>query len=247
MKNIIFLTISLFFSISFYGQDKVAADSAYVSGDYIQAISLYESMLAEGESSEVYYNLGNSYFKADMIGKAILNYERALLLSPGNSDYRANLDIARSKTQDNLVSVPDVFFVVWFRSLINMLSVRQWSYIGICMFLLLLICLGCYFFARTVGLKKVGFILASSFFLLTILANLFAYTQKNKLIHRDNAIVLSPSITVRSTPSESGTSLFILHEGSKVKIKDDSMREWKEIQLPDGKVGWIPESAMEII
>ena len=112
MKRFFIIICCLTLAIPFWGASKIDADSAYVRGDYAQAIALYEELLEEGESSEVYYNLGNSYFKADNIGKSILNYERALLLNPGNSDIRANLDIARSKTQDNLVSTPDIFFMV---------------------------------------------------------------------------------------------------------------------------------------
>lgn len=75
--------------------------------------------------------MGNSYYKADDIAKAILNYERALLLQPGNADIRANLEIARSKTVDKVASVPDIFFVAWTKSLINCLSVDVWAKLGI--------------------------------------------------------------------------------------------------------------------
>ena len=95
--------------------------------------------------------------------------------------------------------------------------------------------------------KKIGFIAGIVFLVLVLLANIFAFQQKNELLNRNNAVVLTPSVTVRSTPSESGTSLFILHEGRKVEIKDNSMREWKEIRLEDGKVGWVPASSVEVI
>ena len=186
---------------------KAQGDSAYMRNDYASAIQIYESLLKKGEAAEVYYNLGNSYYKADDIAKAILNYERALLLQPGNADIRANLEIARSKTIDKVVSVPDIFFVAWIKSLTNCLSVDAWAKLGI----------------------------------------VFASEQKSELLDRNDAIVLSPSVTVRSTPSESGTGLFVLHEGHKIEIKDNSMREWKEIRLEDGKVGWIPASAIEVI
>lgn len=95
--------------------------------------------------------------------------------------------------------------------------------------------------------KKTGFIAGTISLLLVLLSNIFAFNQKRSLTIRNQAIVVLPSITVRSTPSESGTSLFILHEGHKVCLKDDSMREWKEIRLEDGKVGWVSASDIEII
>lgn len=226
---------------------KAQGDSAYMRNDYASAIQIYESLLKKGEASEIYYNLGNSYYKADDIAKAILNYERALLLQPGNADILANLEIARSKTVDKVASVPDIFFVAWTKSLINCLSVDVWAKLGIVFFILLLVSFSLFFFSKQVVWKKSGFIAGVIFLVFVILSNIFASEQKNELMNRNKAIILSPSVTVRSTPSESGTSLFVLHEGHKIEIKDNSMREWKEIRLEDGKVGWVPTSALEII
>lgn len=111
---------------------KAEGDSAYIRNDYASAIQIYENLLKKGEAAEVYYNLGNSYYKADDIARAILNYERALLLEPGNADIRANLEIARSKTIDKVIPVPEVFFVSWTKSLINCLSVDAWAKLGDC-------------------------------------------------------------------------------------------------------------------
>ena len=226
---------------------KAQGDSAYMRNDYASAIQIYESLLKKGEAAEVYYNLGNSYYKADDIAKAILNYERALLLQPGNADIRANLEIARSKMIDKVVSVPDIFFVAWVKSLTNCLSVDAWAKLGIVFFILLLISFSLFFFSKQIIWKKNGFIAGILFLVFTVLSNIFASEQKSELLDRNDAIVLSPSVTVRSTPSESGTGLFVLHEGHKIEIKDNSMREWKEIRLEDGKVGWIPASAIEVI
>ena len=226
---------------------KAEGDSAYMRNDYASAIQIYENLLKKGEAAEVYYNLGNSYYKADEIAKAILNYERALLLKPGNADIRANLEIARSKTIDKVVPTPEIFFVAWTKSLINSLSIDAWAKLGIVFFILLLVSLSLFFFSKQVLWKKAGFIAGIVFLVFVVLSNIFASQQMSQLRNRSAAIVLSPSVTVRSTPSESGTRLFILHEGHKVEIKDDSMREWKEIRLEDGKVGWLPSSTIEAI
>ena len=226
---------------------KAEGDSAYMKNDYASAIQIYEALLNRGEAADIYYNLGNSYYKAGDIAKAILNYERALLLQPGNGDIRANLEIARSKTVDKVEPVPEIFFVSWTKSLINSMSVDSWAVCGVVCFILLIVSLYLFIFSKQIVLKKAGFISGIVFLAVTILANVFANQQKDELTYRNSAIVINPSVTVRSTPSESGTSLFILHEGHKVGVKDGSMKDWKEIRLEDGKVGWVPASAIEII
>lgn len=277
MKKIWVLTIILMASVTLCGQDavlndsvssdsltksdasafsaakqivnatKAEGDSAYIKNDFASAIQIYESLLQQGEASEIYYNLGNCYYKTDDIARAILNYERALLLSPGNADIRANLEIARSKAIDKVTPVPEIFFITWIKSLVNSQSSDAWARTGIVSFLLLLVSLAIFFFTQHIKWKKIGFSAAILFLIVTVLSNLFASQQKSYLTNRNDAIILSPSVTVRSTPSESGTSLFVLHEGRKVEIKDNSMREWKEIRLEDGKVGWVPSSSIEVI
>ncbi|WP_303013414.1 tetratricopeptide repeat protein [uncultured Bacteroides sp.] len=226
---------------------KTEGDSAYIKEDYATAIQIYETLLKDGEAAEVYYNLGNSYYKTGEIAKAVLNYERALLLQPGNGDIRANLEVARAKTIDKVEPIPEVFFVSWTKSLINSMSVDAWATWGIISFVLLIVALYFFIFSKQIMQKKIGFISGIVFLVITVCSNLFASQQKENLVNRDEAIVMNPSVTVRSTPSESGTSLFILHEGRKVGIKDNSMKEWKEIRLEDGKVGWVPASAIEVI
>lgn len=226
---------------------KSAADSAYIENDFATAIQIYETILETEEAAEIYYNLGNSYYKSGDVARAILNYERALLLKPGNGDIRANLKIARSKTVDKVDEVPEIFFVSWIKSLINSTSVDVWGRWGIAFFLLMLVGLYFFFFAKKVVLRKTGFICSLAFLFLTACANIFAFYQKGTLVNRNTAIVITPSVTVRSTPNKSGTSLFILHEGHKVTLKDNSMKNWKEISLEDGKIGWVSASDIEVI
>lgn len=227
---------------------KEEADQAYQKEDYAVAIEKYEAILAtEGESADIYYNLGNSYYKAKNMAKAVLNYERALLLNPGDADVRFNLEMARSKTVDQITPVSEVFIVTWTRSLINVMSEREWGVVGIVSFWMMLVALTVYIFGRRVVIKKIGFISMIVCLLVTLGANVFADTQKEELVNRTGAIVMNPSLTVKSTPNESGTDLFVLHEGTKVYIEDDSMKEWKEIRLEDGKKGWVKATTIEII
>lgn len=226
---------------------KAAADSAYVREDYAEAISIYEALLEKGVSAEVYYNLGNSYYKSDNIAKAILNYERAVLLSPNNKDYKANLAIASAKKVDKDEEVSELFFISWGKAMINWMSSDQWAVSSIVLFIVFLVSLGLFFLTKQVLIKKVGFFVALLTLLAVPITTYCASYQKNRVSQRNTAIVMEPSITVRSTPTETGTSLFVLHEGKKVKIKDNSMKSWKEIELENGEVGWLPAESIEII
>lgn len=227
---------------------KAMADSAYIRSDFASAVATYKHILQEqGESADLYYNLGNSYYKMGQIAKAILNYERALLLNPGDTDIRFNLELARSKAVDKVTPTSQVFFVLWMNDLTHIQSEKAWANWGIVFFLLTLLMLSLYIFGKRIAFKKMGFFAAIVFLLLTVFANILASRQKEELLNRDQAIVIAPSVTVKSTPNESGTDLFIVHEGRKVQIKDNTMKEWKEIKLEDGHVGWVPASVIEVI
>ena len=226
---------------------KAEADSAYAQGHYQQAISDYQALLKQGASADLYYNLGNAYYRTENITQAVLNYERALLLSPGDRDIRFNLQLARSKTIDKIVPESEMFFVTWYHSLVNLMSVDGWAHTAIISLALVIVLSLVYLFSQPVWLRKIGFFGGITLLVVFVLANVFAYQQKQSLIHRKGAIVMSPSVTVKSTPAANGTDLFILHEGTKVTITDGSMRDWKEIRLADGKEGWIESKKIELI
>ena len=233
--------------VTCHAVNKADADSAYVQGNYQKAIELYTELLKEGQTADLYYNLGNAYYRTEEITQAILAYERALLLSPGDADIRFNLQLARTKTIDKMVPQSEFFAVTWYRSLVNQMSVDGWAHTALVMLAAAIVLALLYLFSSPVWLRKVGFfggILALLFF---GLSNLFAWQQKQTLTHRDGAIVTGSAVPVKSTPATSGTDLFILHEGTKVTITDDTMQEWKEIRMPDGKVGWVETRQIEVI
>ncbi len=226
---------------------KALADSAYSAGEYATAIDLYERLLIDGESAVLYYNLGNAYYKVDDMSRAILNYERALRLNPSDKDVRFNLDLARSKTIDRVNDRVEIFFVRWFRSLTSLLSLDGWARVAIVTFLLFLFAVALFVFGRKRSLRKTSLILALILLFLTVCSNGIGYGQKRRLNNRTEAIVMDPSVVVRSTPSPSGTELFVLHEGRKVTITDDAMQAWKQIALEDGNVGWIETKSLTVI
>ena len=223
------------------------AEEAYAKEDYTQAIELYESVLKSyGESAMVYYNLGNAYYKAGKVAPAILNYERALLLNPGDSDTRFNLQVARQKTVDKIEPIGEFFLTRWIGTVEDVYSADGWAKWGVASFVLFIGCLVLFFFSKWIRLKKIGFFAGICFLLISLVANLFADSQQDKLLHRTDAIVFASTVTVKSSPDASGTDLFILHEGTKVTIKS-TLGEWSEIQLEDGNVGWMPSKEIQQI
>lgn len=226
---------------------KANADSAYARQQYQQAIKDYEELLHDGVSAELYYNLGNAYYRTDNTTRAVLNYERALLLAPGDGDIRFNLQMARSKTIDKITPESEMFFVTWYHALVNIMSVDGWARTALVSFALAIVLALAYLFSARIWVRKVGFFGGLAFIAVFILANLFAYQQRQELVNRTGAIIISSAVPVKSTPSKSGTDLFILHEGTKVEITDGTMRGWKEIRVADGKEGWIETSKIEII
>jgi len=224
------------------------ADSAYIQGDFLTAISMYENIIAsQGVNATLYMNLGNAWFQQDELAKAILNYERAYLLDPSDEDIVFNLELARTRTVDKVNPKNELFISVWFRSLMNTLDLRQWSILTILFFVIAIALVGIMILSKKIGIRKISFGLSVLFLFVSILSFIFASTQKGNISHRDTAIVMAASVTVKSTPIETGTDLFTLHEGRKVEIIDSSMKDWVEIRLEDGDTGWMPVSAMEVI
>ena len=251
MKARVIFSILFILTTSFLSAQNVSksdADSAYANEDNTEAARIYQSLIDSlGESAVLYYNLGNCYYRQDSIARAILNYERARLLDPTDNDLAFNLELARTKTVDKVAPANDMFFVTLFRSLVLSMTVRGWKMLGIGAFVLMLICMAVYLFAPVLTAKKVGFTVAVLLLIVCVFANIAAAQQRSQINHRTGAILMSPSAVVKSTPSASGTDLFILHEGTHVQIIDDTMREWVEVRMSDGKEGWLQRSEIERI
>ena len=213
MKKFIYTIMFAALSLAVSAQtDKIAADSAYVKGEYKAAIEIYESLVANnGESADVYYNLGNAYYKSENIAKAVLNYKRALLLNPDDEDIRFNLELARSKTVDKVAPEYKFFLMEWLESIINLLSISAWSILAVVSFVVMLLTLLLFLFGKSVSTKKTGFIIALFSLFITIFANLSALHRYHYLTERNDAVIMEPSVTAKSTPSNSGTELFVIH------------------------------------
>jgi tetratricopeptide (TPR) repeat protein len=223
------------------------ADTEYQKGNYQQAIRDYEEILKNGESAEIYFNLGNAYYRTDNITKAVLNYERARLLSPGDDDINFNLQFARSKTIDKITPQSEMFFITWYKSLVNFTSVDNWAKTGILCIVMALLLVLLYLFGPQLMLRKIGFFGGLAFFVIFLLSNLFAFQQKQALDNRTGAIIISPSVNIKKTPAKNSADQFVLHEGTRVDIIDKGMTDWRCIRVGDGREGWIETKAIEEI
>lgn len=220
------------------------ANAFYTTEEYEQSISVYEQILASGEeSAKLYFNLGNAYFKSGDINNAILNYERAKVLAPQDEDIAFNLQIANQYVVTKIEELPKPFFLRWKNSIINKYPTDTWAYISIVSFILFLLLLGGFIFSKTVAIKRISFWVGILAILLSGFAFSHAAQQKAKINKRNSAIVFCPRVTVKSSPSETGTDLFLIYEGLKLEVTDE-LDSWTEIKLADGNQGWLPDSCI---
>lgn len=250
-RNILFLFLSVL-SLFMRAADspsemKTLADSAYARADYETAIKLYNTLAEQNMSCDVCYNLGCAYYRVDDIAHSVLWFERALKLSPSDKDVLSNLELARTKTIDKIVPQHEFILFTYFHTMTNWFSLRTWTIIALLGFVLMLISLLLFWVSGSVTMRKLTLSLAIVLFLFSILSNVCAMQQKNFKQAQTSGIITAPAVTVKSTPADNGNDLFVLHEGSKVEIIDSSLKDWCEVSIADGKVGWIPKKAFDLI
>lgn len=223
------------------------ANAAYSNGNYRQAVDLYDALLAEGvHSGKLYYNLGNSWFKQGRMGKAILNYNRALLLDPTDEDTQYNLAMANARIVDKIDTVPEFFLKSWLRDLGLLLSSDTWAVLGLVFLGVAFAATILWLLSNTLALRKLGFYggLVSLVFCLT--ATFYAHYQRTRLLHGTEAVVMNLVAPVKSSPGAGSKDIFVLHEGTKVRMLEQ-LDGWTEIVLSDGNKGWIASNAIEAI
>lgn len=220
---------------------------AYDQGKYEEAADKYEVLVtAFNGAPDLYYALGNSYFKQQNYSQAILNYERCLRLDPSNKDARANLELAQMNCVDKIDAIQPIIFVTWSNALRDCMSADAWGRLSIFLFILFLCGFASYFFIRKVAIRKVGFYGAIVAIIICAVTMFYSNQQAEIQLAHDYAIVMAPTVTVRSTPAESGTQLLIIHEGLKVRVRQE-LSGWSEIELSDGNVGWMPSNQLAVI
>ena len=226
---------------------KQKADEAYSKGKYQEAIVNYEAALKKGKSADLYYNLGNAYYRTDNVTRAVINYERAHLLAPGDKDINHNLEVARSKTIDNIQPGEKIFFKVWFEDIKTSMGIDTWATLSLISLVVALILFLVYLFVKQMTVRKVAFYLSLVLVVFFIFGNVFASQLKDFATNSSAAIIVSPTVTAKKTPTDQAADVCVLHEGTRVEITDKALKGWYEIRLVDGREGWITDKDVEVI
>ena len=226
---------------------KASADNEYSKGNYQAAIKKYEQLLKKTPSAELYYNLGNAYYRTDNIPKAIIAYEKAQRLMPGNADIAHNLSVARSKTIDKMQPQQETFIVAGWNAFVNMFNTNTWAIISIGSLLIIVLLTLTYLFADMVILRQLGFYGAIVLLVIFIISNICAYSQLKRLKSDNDAIIIQSACNVKKSPEAKAADAAIIHEGTHITITDETIDGWYEVLLDDGTEGWITDDAVERI
>ena len=220
------------------------ANSLYNENAFDSALTVYKSIVDQGYSSAtLYYNLGNTYYKLKNYPLAIYYYEKSLKLEPNNEDTKHNIEIAQLFLTDKIEPVPELFIKTWWNKLGNAFTINTWAIITLIILALLLVSIFLYLTARTRGLRKSMFFIGIIMAVLLTLTFSISVKKYNHIKNHDGGIVIASTITVKSSPSQGSVDLFVLHEGSKVKILDHT-DNWDKIKIANGSIGWIPSSTI---
>jgi tetratricopeptide (TPR) repeat protein len=223
------------------------ANTAYINSSFREAIAIYDSLLATGvQSHKLWYNLANACFKDRQTARAILCYNKALRLAPTDADTRYNLAVANSYIKDKIEQVPQFFLGRWIASLAVALSGNTWAWLSIALFAAALAGVVMYLLPGRLGRRKAGFWAATACTALFVAATLFALEARAERLHPTRGVVMSSAVAVKSSPDRASTDLFVIHEGTVVRVTG-TLQQWIEITLADGKKGWIEASAIEMI
>ena len=224
-----------------------AGNEAFAAEQWQNALNYYQMIEGEDlESADLYYNVGNTYFKMGDNAHAILYYERALKLDPAHADARHNLEIATQLTLDRVDAIPDFILVSWFRGVRQSLSADTWAWLTLALLLIAGVLLTLFLRGSSRGLRKVSFILACVIAALSIATFVFSLLQRKAVSRKDSAIVTAPVCSVKSSPADGGKTVFVLHEGTKVRLLD-SVGDWTKLEIADGRQGWATTNSMEVI
>lgn len=222
-------------------------NKAYIDGDYEQALHYYNAILDRNLfSAALYYNTANAYFKTNQIGKAILFYNRALVIDPSMEDAEYNLAIAEARTKDKIAEVPQFFVKRWVKAVQNLFDCTTWSILSLVALALVMLCALMFLLARRIAIRKTGFYGALAGLVLLVATTAFAVAERNDILSREGAVVMMSAISVKSSPDHNSTDLFVLHEGTKVRVTAQ-IEGWSEVVIADGNKGWTESKNIEKI
>ena len=250
MRIVFTIIFILLANIGLYASPTNLLDTAvanYKDGNYNRSIQIYNALIDSNYlSEEIHYNLANAYYKNNDLAYAILHFEKAIKINPSMEDAKHNLEIANGKTIDKIDQIPELFLYRWWKSLVNLFSLKLWTYGSILLFILFVIGISLYFLTRDSNWKKITFYIGTINLFLALFFWFMAFRHQAILKQIDFAIIIEPTVNINSSPSEGSSKLFVLHEGTKVKVKN-STEGWTEVSLPNGNSGWIENSLIAFI
>lgn len=221
------------------------AATYYKANEFEKAAAAYEKILEQNykPAAEVYYNLGNCYYKLNNTGHAILNYERALKLTPDDEDIAHNLKLAEQKTIDKIQAVPQLTLITWWRSFACSQTTMGWGAYAAIALWLAFACFAAYLFT---GFKKLTAFAGTFLLVISMGLGLLAFNKSTHEKQSTEAVLLASSAFVKSSPDTKGSDIFMVHEGVKFRIMDN-VGTWYKIRLADGKTGWLENTAFSRI
>jgi tetratricopeptide (TPR) repeat protein len=242
LRYIVFLLVSI--SLHAQGPDTLftQANTHYKNGKYSEALKTYREIEKTGrKSADLYYNLGNTYYKLNQIAPSIYYYEKALLLQPNLADAKHNLAFAQRMSIDAFDVLPKTLLQRINESIIYPVSYNSWAWLSVFFAFLSGLFFLLYYFSQYTDKKRIYFILSFVNIALLLLFLSFAFKAQHHYDKEQPAIVFSPKVSVKSEPLLSANESFVLHEGTKVQV-EKSVDDWYKIKLSDGKIGWIPKA-----
>lgn len=245
MKNLAYI---VFFIAQFaFAQNFEQGNALYKKADYKGAAAQYEGILKQGkQSAEVYFNLGNAYYKMDSVAPAIYNYEKALLLNPGYKDAEVNLSFARKMTIDDIKATPRVGFSKMLYNATGNYHYNTWAWISVSFSVFFLLLFIGYYLAGTTLIKRIFFIgMFVALFGLVVSIGSAVYVKSQKALE-NYAIIYPEVVTLKTEPREASQDAFILHSGTKVNVLE-TVDNWKKVKLADDNIGWIPKQDIKEI
>ncbi len=223
------------------------ATEAYNAGDYNKSIAIYLEILENGEhSAELYYNLGNSYYKLNQIAPSIYNYEKALLMKPNDSEIINNLGYAQNMTLDAIETMPETGLSKIYENIIGVLSFNQWGYAAVLFMMLFVVLYIAFYYLKYATQKRIAFISGMLSLLLAVIATIMAFMSYGDFKIDQPAIVFSDEVIIKSEPNERSEEVFRLHEGTKLDILEE-FKGWKKVRIADGQIGWIRSESIKLL
>lgn len=249
MKKLIFIFFILF-GLTGTAQNEALfskATAAYNEGDYNTAIENYLAIVEAGQhSNELYFNLGNSYYKLNQVAPSIYYYEKALLLKPNDSEIKNNLVYAQNMTLDAIDTMPETGLSKIYKDITGFLSFDQWSYVAINFMMLFVLLYISFYYLKYASQKRIAFITSILSLCIVAVSLVFAFLQYDDFKTNQPAIVFHNEVKVTTEPNERSKAVFSLHEGTKLNVLEN-LDGYKKIKIADGQTGWLSSESVKML